>query len=348
MKWNVKTLGRMAEDEDGTLWLAAPASEISFRVSGARFLTFLLAWDGAVPESTPDRIWPRYAIYLDGSKILDVRQNLLKREISVFQDNDAGIHTVRLVKLSECSHSLIGVQEILTDGILEPLPAKKLKIEFIGDSITCGYGVEGTEKDTFSTETENAEKSHAFLAGRELDADAVLTAYSGCGLISGWTADEINEGNLMIPIYEKAGRNPWTLPGGRKLQEIPWDFTAFQPDYIVIDLGNNDLSWTREIPEREALYRERYQAFLTMVRRNNPRARILCTLGVEGPALRKSMKQAVEAWQTAAGDDAVRTLFLDRMDPEADGAGADMHPSAITQKKLAAQVLQALRAWMQE
>lgn len=347
MKWNVKTLGRMAEDGEGTLWLAAPGSEISFQVTGGRRLEMNLKWDGAVPESTPERIWPRYAIYLDGTKIMDARLNLAERRMTVFEDPTAGEHTIRLVKLSECSHSLIGISDIQTDGTMRPMPEKKLKIEFIGDSITCGYGVEGTEKDTFSTETENAEKSHAFLAGRALEADTAMTAYSGCGLISGWTDGERNDGNLMTPIYEKAGRMNWTLPGGKRLQDMKWNFSAWQPDYIVIDLGNNDQSWTREMPERKALYQEKYREFLSMVRRNNPGARILCALGVEGPALVAEMKEAAAQWQAETGDTALRTLELAKMDPEQDGAGADMHPSERTQKKLGRQVEQALREWME-
>ncbi len=348
MLQHVKLLGRTAEDENGVLWLCSSACEIAFTVRDARFLSFTLLWNGTCPESTFDRIWPRFALYLDGVRVTDDRLNAAETLISVFEGDVPESHAVRLVKLSECSQSLIGVKEILTDGQMFPAEERKTKLEFIGDSITCGYGVEGTAADTFSTATENAEKSHAFLAGQALGADTVLTARSGCGLVSGYTEGEINGDNLMAPIYERTGWIPWALPGRGTPQEIPWDFSRFRPDFIVIQLGNNDLSWTRGIPEREEAYRRKYREFLTMVRRNNPSARILCALGVFGEDLTEDMAAAVRAWAEETGDKCIRCLRLPAMDEEKDGAGADHHPSEKTQRLLAAVLTDALKSWAEE
>ncbi|MBR4501393.1 MAG: GDSL family lipase [Clostridia bacterium] len=344
---NAKTLGRFVKDAEGTLWMCSPASEISFVLKDARFLSLVLLWNGTCPETTVDRVLPRYAVYLDGEKLVDSRLSDPKTRVAVFESDRKETHTVRLVKLSECSQSLMALGEIATDGETLALPERKLKIEFIGDSITCGYGVDGRAEDTFSTETENAEKSHAYLAGQALGADTVFTSVSGCGLISGYTEGDINEENVMAPVYEMCGKIAWTMPGGKKPQEIPWDFSRFRPDYIVINLGNNDLSWTRHIPEREEMYRRKYREFLTMVRRNNPRARILCALGVFGEDLTDAAREAAEAWRLETGDSAVRFLKLPAKDEERDGAGADHHPSEKTQRLLAQVYIGALTEWMQ-
>ena len=341
----VRVLGRTAED-GGMLWLMSSLSEAGFTVNGAAEVKLVLKADDTVSDPARLDLRPRYAVHVDGKRILDARQNETEKEVTVFRGEGTGSHTVRLVKLSECSQSLVGVKEILTDGKITPLPEKGLKIEFIGDSITCGYGVEGTAADTFSTATENAEKSHAFLAAKALGADAYLTAYSGCGLISGYTENEINEGNLMIPVYEKAGRIEWTLPGGRKPQEIPWDFSVFTPDYVVIHLGNNDLSWTRGIPEREELFLQRYLEFLAMVRKNNPKARILCVLGIDGDDLVDRVAEAVEYRRERLGDRAVRFLRLPQADEARYGAGADHHPSEEFQRVLSEVLEKALRDWI--
>ncbi len=348
MRWNVKTLGRAAEDGEGTLWMGSAGCEISFTVENAGFLSFGLTGDGTCREDTPAarNIRPRLALDLDGQRILDLRLDRAETEITAFSGERGGRHEVRLVKLSECSQSLFGIREIRTDGALTPLPEKKLKMEFIGDSITCGYGVEGTVNDTFSTATENAEKAYAYLAAQSLGADAVMTAVSGCGLLSGWTAGDINRDNLMQPFYETVLRNDWALPDGRRLQEIPWDFSSFVPDWIVINLGNNDLSWTRGIPEREAEYGACYREFLTQVRRRNPRARILCVQGVLGDErvqLTDTMLRAVEQWKRETGDEGVFTLRLPQMDEERDGAGADHHPSEKTQRMLSELVAGEIR-----
>ena len=82
-----------------------------------------------------------------------------------------------------------------------------------------------------------------------------------------------------------------------------------------------------------------------MVRRNNPSARILCVLGLMGGGLNESMQLAVEDYRTETGDDRIRSATVPTQDAERDGLGADGHPSVITQRRMADQVLAALRAW---
>ena len=70
----------------------------------------------------------------------------------------------------------IGVKNIsVTSDLLTPIspePEKPLSIEFIGDSITCAYGVEGqSSSEPFKTSTENFMKSYAYLTAQKLNAD---------------------------------------------------------------------------------------------------------------------------------------------------------------------------------
>ena len=221
-------------------------------------------------------------------------------------------------------------------------------MEFIGDSITCGYGVEGDLTRPFTTAKENAEMAYAYLTAKALGADAMLTAFSGHGLVSGYTEGGINTDALVQPYYEHVGGNAWPLPEGSRLQEIPWDFSAWQPHYIVLNLGTNDSSWCRDIPERQMQYRQKYEEFLATVRKNNPSARILCVLGVMGTGLCASMEQAVSNYLRSTGDTEVRSLSVEEQNQERDGIGSDYHPSPRTQQLLADVVTEALRAWMAE
>ncbi|MDR3625611.1 MAG: hypothetical protein P4L45_02195, partial [Ignavibacteriaceae bacterium] len=91
-------------------------------------------------------------------------------------------HSVTITKRSE---SLFGKGEfdgfILDKGknLLPPEHRPERRIEFIGNSITCGYGVEGENGNcTFSLETENASMSYAGMTARALNADYSLVAYS--------------------------------------------------------------------------------------------------------------------------------------------------------------------------
>lgn len=344
----IKLLGRYAFDPSGTLWLASSCSEVSFHLSRATYLTFDLIGDGTCHDPHQADIRPRYAVYVNGEKIIDECLNTPAKELAVFEHAKQTSAEIRLVKLSECTQSLLGLAAIHTDGNIRPLSARDLRMEFIGDSITCGYGVEGDLTRPFTTATENAEMAYAYLTAKALGADAMLTAFSGHGLVSGYTEGGINTDALVQPYYEHVGGNAWPLPEGSRLQEIPWDFSAWQPHYIVLNLGTNDSSWCRDIPERQMQYRQKYEEFLATVRKNNPSARILCVLGVMGTGLCASMEQAVSNYLRSTGDTEVRSLSVEEQNQERDGIGSDYHPSPRTQQLLADVVTEALRAWMAE
>lgn len=345
----VKLLGHYVDDGE-QVWLISSAAEAGFRVTGATRVLLRLRADDTVLDPAKETLLPRFEVRLDGKKILDARLTAKDAAVTVFEDDERREAEIRLIKLNE-GNSLFALREILTDGKIEPLPERPLKMEFIGDSITCGYGVEGkNEMETFTTATENAAKGYAFLTAEALDADAVMTCFSGHGIISGYTGDPAvrNSEDLVPPYYEKEGRNEFRLPTGKYAQETDRDFSAFQPDYIVLNLGTNDLSWCGTDEARGKQYAELYTGFLKTVRKDNPHARILCTLGVMGTGLNPMMQQAAEAYCKETGDRQIRVLLLEEQDAARDGYGSDYHPNEITQRLLAGEVTDALRKWMKQ
>lgn len=346
----VKRLGHVVDDGEA-LWLLSSASEIGFRVKGATQVKLVLGADDTVLDQAAETVRPRFAVRLDGEKILDRRMADKEETVTVFAGEEKRNAEIRLIKLSECTQSLMALKRIETDGTTEPLPEKKLKMEFIGDSITCGYGVEGkSEAETFTTATENAEKGYACLTAQALGADAVMTCFSGHGIVSGYTGDPSvrNGSELVPPYYEKEGRNGYRLRNGKLPEEIDRDFSAFQPDYIVINLGTNDMSWCGTDGERGALYAEGYTQFLKTVRKHNPKARILCALGVMGTLLNPMLEQAVARYRTETGDGQIRLLMLEDQNAARDGYGADYHPSETTQRLLAEKVTETIRQWTRQ
>ena len=100
----------------------------------------------------------------------------------------------------------VGVKDISavsdrSDAVI-PEKEKALSIEFIGDSITCAYGVEGSNSyEPFRTTTENFMKSYAYLTAQKLDADYSAVSYSGYGVLSGYTSGDINTDSLIPDCY---------------------------------------------------------------------------------------------------------------------------------------------------
>ena len=346
----MKLLGHTVQ-EDGKIWLLSSAAEVGFRVKGATKLRLKLLADDTVREPALEPLRPRFGIWLDGEKILDGRLMSEETTVTVFEGEEKRNADVRLIKLSECTQSLMAVQEIETDGTISALPKRPLKIEFIGDSITCGYGVEGKSVDEpFTTDAENAEKAYAFLAAETLNMDALLTSFSGYGIISGYTDNAAirNETELVPIYYEKEGQNPYRLPSGKRIQDIPRDFSVFQPDYIVVNLGTNDLSWCGADRERQDLFALKYAEFLKTVRKNNHAARILCILGVMGTGLNPKVQEAVGNYCRETGDRKIRVMMLEEQNAARDGLGSYFHPSEITQRLLAEKVTDAIRDWMKQ
>ena len=343
----VKLLGHIVPLGD-EYWLISSGAEIGFRVTGATKAVLYLRADDTVKDPEKETLLPRLEIRLDGQRILDTRLTEKDTAVTVFDGTEKRDAEIRLIKLNE-GNSIFALREIVTDGTVSPLPDRPVKMEFIGDSITCGYGVEGkSEAETFTTATENAAKGYAFLTAEELNADAVLTCFSGHGIISGYTGDPSvrNGADLVPPYYEKEGRCESRLPDGRLAQEIPRDFSAFRPDYIVLNLGTNDLSWCQADEARGRDFARLYTGFLKTVRKDNPGARILCILGVMGTGLNPMVRLAAEEYSRETGDTRIRLLMLEEQNAARDGYGADYHPNEITQRLLAVKVTDAVREWM--
>ena len=114
----------------------------------------------------------------------------------------------------------------------------------------------------------------------------------------------------------------------------------------MLNLGTNDLSWCGTDEARGRKYAKLYTEFLKTVRRDNPRARILCTLGVMGTGLNGMMQLAAEEYCKETGDRQIRLLLLEEQNAARDGFGSDFHPNEITQRLLAGSVTDALEKWM--
>ena len=330
----------------GALWLTFPLSQAEFTLKKASRLQLRLLADPTAENPAFPVQKARYAVYLNGKKTADCLMMTPKAELT-YQLDPEKAYDVRLVKLSECTQSLMALEAVETDGEMTAAPEKELKIEFIGDSITCGYGVEGKcGEEDFTTATENAEKSFAGLTAAALNADMQLNAYSGFGIVSGYTADPEVRNMILVPqYYEMTGKNDFPLPDGSLLQDMPWDFSGWEPQYAVINLGTNDLSWC-VTQERKDFFRDEYTAFLKIVRKRRPKARILCLLGVMGTGLNDAVRQAVENYRKETGDRQIRVLLLEEQNAARDGYGSDFHPNEITQRLLAEKVTDAIRKWM--
>lgn len=343
---NVKPLGRTHQLPD-SLWMCFSGSGAEFTFHGARCEVTIAGDNKAYPGDRDNLV--RIGIYVDGVRVVDEMIDAKEKTFTVLAAEEARDVTVRIVKLSETAMSTCGVKEIRVDDPegIRPTPVKSRKIEFIGDSITCGYGVDDeVAEHHFSTTTEDATRAYAYRTAQLLDADYSLVSISGYGIISGYTAtgEEKVTAQQLPKFYEKLGFSYNTYQ--KKIAAtVKWDFDAFRPDLIVINLGTNDDSYTLDNPERREEYRAAYVEFLKVVRRNNPDARILCTLGVMGDRLYPMVYRAVADYKAETGDTNISAMKFD-VQKASDGYVADWHPTAVTHEKAAAKLTAEIRKLM--
>ena len=158
-----------------------------------------------------------------------------------------GEHTVRMQKRTEGEQGRTTIHAFLLDRggrLLPAAPAPGRHIEFIGNSLTCGYGTEGLSKDEpFKPQTENCNKAYACIIARYFGADYTLIAHSGRGAARNYGDKNTTSQNTM------ADRIANTFD---EAAEPAWDFAAspYRPDLVVINLGSNDFS-TLPHPSRD-------------------------------------------------------------------------------------------------
>ncbi len=325
---NVKYMGRNYYDGK-TAWLVQSGSAVEFTVN-AKSAEVTIEGDYSV--NSEEKYRPRYAVIVDGEIILDDILGEKSKIIKLFDGEISRTAEVKIIHLSEASNGAIGVSGIKTvsDASVPVVPAEKkdLKIEFIGDSITCAYGVEGkSASDQFTTATENFMKSYAYLTAQKLNADYSAVSYSGHGIISGYSNDgKRNTDSLVPPYYKNCGNlNDYAKP---------WNFTSDPNDVVVINLGTNDYSYVgKDFDARSQEFVDGYVEFLETVRECNPDAYIICTFGIMGgQEMYPLIEQAVDEFKEKNSDEKI-TAYESPVQNMADGYGADYHPSEITHKK---------------
>jgi len=229
---------------------------------------------------------------------------------------------------------------VVDDGesLIDAPALPERRIEFVGNSITCGYGVEAIgEMNHFQDENSNHYYTYAAIAARQLGAIHYATARSGIGVYRNYngplTGDKINMNTEYTHtcLYDKSEE---------------WDFSRFQPQLVCINLGTNDTSTSGADPD---LLTKGYVSLVKQVRQHNPQAKIvlLCGSMMNGEQL-ASAKSAMDKAVAELKRGGEKQLYQFDFTPQ-DGTlkyGADWHPSYWQHQKMAAELVAYLRVLM--
>lgn len=305
---NIKTIGRTYY-EDEVRYLSFSGSGIEFSFMGDYAVINIL---GDAVEYQYSNHHSRFAIYKNGELIIDETVSQPQKQYRIDADNSKDKTVITVIKLSEADTSAFGIGKIgvFSNRRIMPTKEKDLKIEFIGDSITCGYGIdEENPNGYFSAATENFTKTYAYITAQNLNADYSAIAFSGYGVVSGYTSDGTRNVKATVEQYYDTSA---FLSYGRKPM---WYFPDFESDVVVINLGTNDASYCSKSYQRQQMFISEYVSLLRTVRSYNENAYILCILGDMNNSLYPCIEKAVQQYQTESADMNVEAMTVEyRMD----------------------------------
>ena len=233
--------------------------------------------------------------------------------------------------------------------LVEAPPFPSRKIEFIGNSITCGYGNEGLKKEEhFDYATENHYYSYASITARNLEAQHWVVARSGIGAYRNYGEPKSGSPGSCMPVQYEFTGYAWK-PDLRKEASFlseKWDFSRYQPDVVCINLGTNDLSTNNY---DLSLLKQGYRKLLKMVRQHNPNAKIVFLTG--SMLYNQELKEAIQILDEIAdearkaGDKEVYRFDMPHIDGE-EFFGNDYHPNIYQDEKMAGELTAYLRKLM--
>ena len=317
---NVKTQGRTSL-VGGTLMLDFSISGMEFELNceGDVYATF----NARKISNSAAEGGVYFTIYVDGVKLARDYcriSSVGETKVLLAEGLSAGKHTFAIYRQSEHSFGEVGVCALSYEGEMLKKPADKgLYIEFIGDSISCGYGNLGSASQGDGAALwSDGTQAYTYLTAQALNADWSNVSWSGLGCKYGYS------NTTMQDVYPAQRYN--------YDQKTAYDF-AEEPDVIILALGTNDNS----IQSDTTLKRAGLVEMLQLVREKNPHAPIVWIHGMMTSGVSAMIEEIVA--QFGGADNGYYACRLTQ-----NNAGGGSHPNLAGQQTFADELVAFLQA----
>lgn len=284
-------------------------------------------------------------VYVDGALVPTSTITVDKNGSYVLASGlPAGPHTLTVRKRCETTGygaALIAIKEVaVTGGTFSAPPARAARqIEFVGDSITSGFGNMVTDgQGNYSSHNTNGNATYATMTAAAFGAEAQVISRSGIRF--GRYPDK-PETDSWIPHYAKTA----SIGGG---DTSDWDFAARPSDVVVINLGTNDAG--ARMGDGSAisasLYQSEAKALLQLVRQKNPNAYIVWVYGMMG--INATVASGIQAAVNELNDPKISYLPLTPLNNALEGTGIGNHPtitSSLNRSYVLTEYIAQLTGW---
>jgi hypothetical protein len=283
-----------------------------------------------------------YHVILDHVKLDKIQTKAGQNTYSIASGLKDTIHEIELFRLTEEQFGKTQFCGYVLDKgktLVEISDKRDHLIEFIGNSITCGYGNEGVNgAGSFSAATENHYMTYAAITSRSLKSRHLAVCKSGIGIYRNYDGPVTGSSDCMPNLYEHI-----YLYDATPLYQF-----AQKPDLICIDLGTNDFSTGKG---DSTLYVSRYLKFIDNLQVKNKNADILCLLGpmLSGTDLVRIRKYLKVIVDLANAKNTGHVYFFEMSAQTGSlGIGIDYHPTVAQHLKNAKELvgyISTLKGW---
>lgn len=253
-------------------------------------------------------------------------------------------NTIGIYKATEAFNDRIIFHGIDAEGLL-PLKEKALKIEFIGDSVTCAALSDNSDIPCNQGEYQdqhNAYLSYGARLATTLNADFMLSSVSGIGMYRNW-----NDEHQQEPIMPEVYGNLYLNTDASK----PYKY-SFHPDITSICLGTNDLSdgdgIKKRLPFNPETYTKNYIRFIESIYAHYPETKVVLLnspmiQGKNNEVLMSCLRKVQSYFKTKQNKEITvfefEELFVN---------GCNDHPSTEENKIMAEKLLPTFKALISE
>lgn len=212
-----------------------------------------------------------FAVVIDDGKPRMV-QSLRDTTVLLAQGLKPGTHSLAISQCTEAADVdypvFYGLQLDRGARLAEAPALPTRRIEFIGNSITCGKGaLDNTKaKDRDDIAYESWYISYDAEVARRLNAQCMVVARSGIGIYRNNGGRRSGDALTMQYYYTRT-----LCQEGSEM----WDATTYEPDLICINLGTNDTAQTYDVE----LLKQGARKFLQDVHNLHPRAKMVVLTG---------------------------------------------------------------------
>lgn len=325
------------DDPKGPVWVY-PYTQVRFRFTGTSLGLKVINRR----QNGPSHL----GVIIDGVQTsLPIGRDGVPVELRAAGDLPDIQHEAVIFKRQDGQHylTLLGIEVDRGAGVTPPeTPLPSRRMEVFGDSVSCGERNEAScylgreDPPADLTPYSNSWYSYAAMTARNLNAQLHDISQGGASLLDGigWFNGPDYLG--MESIWDKVEYNPAL---GRVKT---WDPKAYDPQVIVVALGQNDSHPADFMADdyeggQARLWRTRYAEFIHALLGLHPRAHIILTttILIHDP----SWDRAIDQVRREVGDERVSHFLYSR-----NGSATPGHPRVAEHREMADELTNYIRS----